>query len=212
MKGQFFLISGLIIIVVLLLIKSSLNLAQIIESKRYLEIGLERKEFSNIRDGLVETVELSYNKNETNNVEKYIVYVRQRLKARTTDLNGLAVGSSFKKVVSGSDTGLNVTVFNFLDETIQSLNLTFYSDPPQSQIFSNVADNSSVKKDFTFSTTSDVNYTLIVNYTTSTESKQYSIQIPAEIGKSKFIGFFDLRMISLRGENRDEFSKIVETA
>jgi len=211
MKGQFFLISGLIIIVVLLLIKSSLNLAQIIENKKYLEMGLERKEFSNIRDELVETVELSYNKNETGNMEKYIVYVRQRLKPRTIDLNGLAVESSFKKVISGSNTGLNVTVFNFLGETIQSLNLTFSYDG-SSQVFSNVADNSSVKKDFTFSTTSDVNYTLTVNYTTSTETRRYSVQIPVQIGKSKFIGFFNLRMNSLRGENRDEFSKVVETA
>jgi len=209
MKGQFFLISGLIIIVVLLLIKSSMNLAQIIESKRYLEAGLERKEFSNIRNGLMNTIEFSYNKNETGNVERYIVYLRQRLKSRTIDLNGIAVESIFKNVTSGSDTGLNVTVMNFLDQTIQSLNLTFSYDS-SSEIFSNVADNTSVKKDFTFSTTSAVNYTLTVNYTTSTETKQYNIQIPVEIGKSKFIGFFDLRMKSLRSDNQDEFSKVID--
>ena len=211
MKGQFFLISGLIVIIVLLLIKSSLNLAEIIENKRSLEVSLERKEFSNIRDELMNTIELSYNRNETKNVENYIVYVRQRLKFRAVDLDGIAIESSFTRVTSGSDTGLNVTVMNFLGETISSLNVTFSYDG-SSQTSSNVVDNTTVKKDFTFSTVSDVNYTLTVNYATSTESKQYSIQIPVEIGKSKFIGFFDLRAKSLRAETKDEFSKVVETA
>jgi len=211
MKGQFFLISGLIVIIVLLLIKSSLNLAEIIENKRSLEVSLERKEFSNIRDELMNTIELSYNRNETKNVENYIVYVRQRLKFRAVDLDGIAIESSFTSVTSGSDTGLNVTVMNFLGETISSLNVTFSYDG-SSQTSSNVVDNTTVKKDFTFSTVSDVNYTLTVNYATSTESKQYSIQIPVEIGKSKFIGFFDLRAKSLRAETKDEFSKVVETA
>jgi len=207
MKGQFFLISGLIVIVVLFLIKSSMNLAQIIESKRYLEASLERKEFSNIRNGLMNTIEFSYNKNETENAEKYIVYLRQRLESRTIDLNGIAVESIFRN--AGSNTGLNVTVMNFLDQTIQNLNLNFSYDK-SAQDFPNVADNTSIRKDFTFSTGSSVNYTLIINYTTATETKQYNIQIPVEIGKSKFIGFFNLRMKSLRSENQDEFSKIVE--
>jgi hypothetical protein len=210
MKGQFFIISGLVVVVVLLLIKSSLNLSQLIENKRFLESSLEKKEFSNIRDELVNTVELSYNKNETENVENYIVYVRNRLESRAIDLKGIAVEASFKNVTDGSDTGLNVTAFNFLGETISSLKLTFSYDG-SSQTFSNVADNTSRKKDFTFNTPSDVNYTLSINYITTAESKQYAIQIPIEIGKSKFIGFFDLRMTGL-GENRDEFSKVVETA
>jgi len=210
MKGQFFLISGIAVIIVLILIKSSLNLADIIERKRYLEIGLERKEFSNIRGELTNTVELTYNKNETENVNKYIVYVKQRLKYRAVDFNGIAVGSSFKNVVAGANTGLNVTVLNFLGETMSSLNLTFSYDG-SNHVFSNVADNSTVKWDFTFNTSSDVNYTLAVNYTTTSENKQYSVQIPVEIGKRKFIGFFDLKTKSPRTDNKDEFSKVVET-
>lgn len=210
MKGQFFLISAVVVIVVFFLIKSSLNLAQIIENNRYLEIGLDGKEFANVRNELMKTVELSYKRNETANVERYIVYVRQRLKSRVVDLNGIAVESSFSDVVPGSSTGLNVTVMNFLGTDIQSLNLTFSYDG-SSQVFSGIADNSSVGKDFNFITSSDVNYTLSVNYKASTESKQYNIQIPVEIGSSRFIGFFDLRMKSLRSENRDELSKVVET-
>ena len=211
MKGQFFIISGLIIVVVLLLIKSSLDLSQLIENKRFLETGLEKKEFSNIRDQLIKTVELSYNKNDTKNVEEYIVYVGERLRSKAIDLNGIAVESNCMNVPAGSDTGLNVTVMNFLGQTINDLNLTFSYDG-LSQTASNIADNTSVKKNFAFNTNSAVNYTLTVNYTTSAESRQYSIQIPVEVGKSKFIGFFDLRMTGLIGENRDEFSKVVETA
>lgn len=209
MKGQFFLISAIVVVVVLFFIKSSLNLAQIIENRRYLEVGLERREFSNIRNELINTIELSYNKNETANIEGYVVYIRQRLKSRAVELNGIAVESIFRNVTSGSATGLNITVMNFLGMNIQTLNLTFSYDG-SSQVFSNVADNSSVRNDFTFTTSSNVNYTLTVNYTTSAESKRYSIQIPVEMGESKFIGFFDLRMKSLRSENSDQFSEIVE--
>jgi hypothetical protein len=208
MKGEFFLISGLVVVISLFLIKSSLNLSQIIENKRSLEVSMERKEFLNMRDGLIKTIDYSYNKNESERIENYIVYVRQRLKARAIELNGIAIESNLKDVVEGSPVGLNVTVFNFLGETIQSLNLSFSCDSSSSTLY-NIPDNSSRKADFTF-LGSNENCTLNANYTTPKESKKYNIQIPVEIGKNKFVGFFDLRVKSLRAENKDEFSKIVE--
>jgi len=209
MKGQFFLISGVVVILVLFLIKSSLNLSQIIENKRNLEVSIERKEFLNIKNSLIRTVEYSYNKNETEKIINYINYVREKLWGKAVELNGILIGLSLKNVTANSENIMNFTVYNFLGETIQSLNLTFNSS---SQVFSNVADGSSVNGNFTFTPSSDGNYTLTLNYTTKTENKQQEIQVEVEIGKNKFIGFFDLRMKSMRTENRDEFSKVVETA
>ena len=209
MKGQFFLISGIVIVVVLLLIKSSFNLAQIIENKRSIESSMERKEFLNVKDELIKTVDYSYNKNESEKIENFIVYVRQRLKAKAIELNGIAIEASLKDVIENSPVGLNVTIFNFLGEDIQSLNLSFSCDG-SSQSLSNIPDNSSRKVDFTF-TGSNENCTLNANYSTPKESKQYKIQILVEVGKNKFFGFFDLRMKGLTSEIRDEFLKAVET-
>jgi len=208
MKGQFFLVSAVVVVVVLLLIKNSLNLAQIIENKRSLEMSMERKEFLNVRNGLIKTIDYSYNKDESEKIESYIVYVRQRLKARAIELNGIAIEASLKNVSENSPTGLNVTVFNFLGENIQTLNLSFNCSD-SIQVLSNIPDNSSGRADFTF-ISSNENCSLNVNYTTEKESKEYKILIQVEIGKNKFFGFFDLRMKGLTGESRDEFSKVVE--
>ncbi|MEM5773136.1 MAG: hypothetical protein QXL86_02825 [Candidatus Aenigmatarchaeota archaeon] len=207
MKGQFFLISGAIVVVVLLLIKGSLNLTQIIENKRSLEVSMERKEFLNLKQQLIKTIEYSYNKNESEKIENYLNYVRGRLKSRTMDLTGIAIESTYKNVTASVDSSLNVTVYNLLGETITNLTLDFNGSIEQ---FYNIEDEKSVESSFIFNTNLDVNYTLTVNYTTSKESKQYRILIPVEVGRSKFIGFFDLRIKGFRVENKDEFSKIVE--
>ena len=209
MKGQFFLISGAIVIVVLFLIKSSLNLSQIIEKKLSLETSMEREEFLNIKNGLIKTVEYSYNKNESEKIENFLKYVKKRLEARTLELEGIAIEASYRNVTAGYNISLNVTVFNFLGENISSLNLTFSYDG-SSQIFSNIADGMSVNTDFVFNTSSNVNYTLSVNFTTSKENKFHNITIPVEMEKSKFISFFSLIMVGWGTENRDEFSKVVE--
>jgi hypothetical protein len=205
MKGQFFLISGVVVVIVLFLIKSSLNLSQIIESKRNLEASMEKKEFLNVKNSLVKTVEYSYNKNETEKIINYINYVRRRLEGKALEFKGILIGLSFRNATQGSENFLNFTVYNFLGENIQSLNLTFDGS---SKNFS-INDGSGVSDYFVFSDV-NVNYTLTLNYTTKTESKLYEIEIEVESGKNKFIGLFDLRMIGLNGENRDEFLKIID--
>jgi len=211
-KGQFFIVTAIIVIMALFLIKSSLNLADIIERKRYLEMGLERKEFMNIRDEFLNVVAYSYNKNETSNIKTYLDYIFSKLAARSTDLKGLDVESSYPTASSGVQTRLNVTVYNFLGTTISKLNVSFSYDFTSNKSFSNIPDGMYTNTYFNFITASSTNYTLIVYYETSAENKTYNIQIPVEIGKSKFIGFFDLRMTTLRSENSDEAVKVVDTA
>ncbi|MEM5869839.1 MAG: hypothetical protein QXR09_01585 [Candidatus Aenigmatarchaeota archaeon] len=209
MKGQFFLISAIVIIIVLFLIKSSLDLTKIIENKRSLESSISRKEFLNVKNGLIRTIEYSYNKNEGEKIENYLNYVRFRLKSKTIELKGIAVEASYRNVTAGSDTGLNVTIFNFLGEPINNLNLSFSYDG-SSQSFFNFEDGTSIKKDFVFNTISNVNYTLTLTFTTSKEINSYNITIPVEIGKNKFVGFFDLEMVGWEIKNRDKFSIILE--
>ena len=212
MKGQFFIITAIIVIITLFLIKSGMTLTEIIERKRYLEIGLERKELVNVRDEMLNTILYSYKRNETLAIQTYIDYIHAKLDARAIELKGVAVESSYLIVASGVETRLNVTIYNFLDTTISTLNISFSSDYNTNKSFSSIADGTSTNTNFNFTTSSNTNYTLIVYYGTALENKTYTIQIPAEIGKSKFIGFFDLRMVTLRSESRDESTKAIDIA
>jgi hypothetical protein len=199
-KGQLFIISGIVVIVVIVLLKNSLNLVKILENKRYLEAGLETLEFRNIEDEIVKTVQMSYTQkqNVTNNVNNFVKFVRSSLNARTVKLNGIFVES----VYSNDSSQLNTTVFNFMENEISFLNLTLDS---QQSLFYSIADSATVEANFTLA--AQGNYTLKILYNTSYENKTEETTIPYETGKSKLNGFFDLRLTSSRGEQRDKFNE-----
>jgi len=205
MKGQMFLIMAIIIVVILTILKISLGLTQIIENKRYMESGLETQQFQNIKDEVIKTIETSYYQNAeiTENVENFLKFVRSYLLEEAMDLNGFVVESIHPNVSVGEDTKLNVTVINLLGTELLSLSLTFNS----TKNFSFIDDEEKVQTDFIFNTDLDANYTLSVFYLTSYGNETNNITIPVEIGKSKFIGLFDLRLISPRIELRDKFTR-----
>lgn len=206
MKGQIFLIIAIITIVALMMLRISLDLNKIMENKRYLESGLERQEFQNMEDEIVKSIVIS-SKNTTaiaSNTNDFAKFARGSLTSRGEELNGFLVHSIFPTVVAGTDTRLNVTVLNILGTEIVTLNLSLNSS---SQMFYSIPDSGSVETNFTFTTSSNANYTLTAYYLTAYENKTEEINIPAEIGKSKYVGFFDLRLISSRLEQRDRLTK-----
>jgi hypothetical protein len=200
-KGQLFIITGVIVVIVIILLKNSLSLVEILENKRYLESGLENLEFKNIEDEIVKTVQISYTQKEniTGNVNNFAKFVRSSLSARMVELNGFFVESIY------SDSQLNTTVFNFLGNEINFLNLTLNTSTPQSQLFYAIEDGALRETNFTFD--AQGNYSLKIFYNTSYENTTEEIIISYEAGKSKFTGFFDLRLISSRGEYRDKFTE-----
>jgi len=185
-----------------------LNLAKIMETKRYMESGLEREEFQNIKDEVLKTIEISYETNNiTNKTEAFVGFARDVLKTRTMDFNALVVQTIHLVVSPGAETILNVTVLNYLGSTIETLNLSFSYDPSANKTFSSITDTGRVDTSFTFIAVSDTYFTLTIYYKISSENMTESILVPVEIGKSKLTSFFDLRLISSRGENRDKFNK-----
>lgn len=207
-KGQIFLILGIIIVTLLISLRVSLNLTKIMETKRYMEVGLERREFQNIKDEILKRIEISIQTgNVTNKTDEFVSFVRDVMEAKTMDFNCLLVQTVHPVVSSGTDTRLNVTVLNYLGSTIQTLNLSFSYDLNANQTFSSVADRGRADANFTFNTGSNTDYTLTVYYSIGSENKTESITAPVEIGKSKLTSFFDLRLISSRGEQRDKFNK-----
>jgi hypothetical protein len=204
-KGQLFLISGVVVIIVIILLKTSLNLVKILENKHYLEAGLETLEFNNVEDEIIKTIQISYTQkqNISTNVNNFARFAKSCFSAKTVELNGFFVES----IYSGSSQ-LNTTVFNFLGSGIIFLNLTMNTTPPQSQLFYSMGDGTAVETNFTFS--DQGNYSLKVFYNTSYENRTEEIIIPYETGKSKFTGFFDLRLTSSRGEQGDKFTETVD--
>lgn len=200
------MIIGIITIMFLIMLRISFDLTKIIESKRYLELGLEREQFKNIRSEVLKSISISYHKKEniTKNVEDFLRFSRDHLKREAIDFNSFVVGSLYPNVSVNTDTRLNVSILNFLGTEIQNLDLTFNSSTKN---FTSVKDGSTIETYFIFNTSSDINYTLTTYYLTSYENRTENITIPVEIGKSKFIGFFDLRLISDRLEQKDKFTQ-----
>jgi len=205
-KGQMFLIVGIITIMFLIMLRISFDLTKIVERKRYLELGLEREQFENIRDESLKSISISYHEKEniTDNVETFLRFSRDSLKREAIDFNSFVVGSIYPNVTANTNTTLNISVLNFLGAEIQNLDLTFNSS---TKSFTSIADRTSTETYFVFNTSSSVNYTLSAYYKTSYENKTENISIPVEIGKNKFIGFFDLRLISDRLEQKDKFTQ-----
>jgi hypothetical protein len=207
MKGQMFLILAVVIIVIVILLKASLNVASILEMKKYLESGFERMEFQNLRDEIVKVIQISYNQtNITANINEFVKFARTSFGSRAIDLNGIFVETIHPTVAEAADTTMNVTVYNFLGTDLRYLNLSLNGTE---RTYSSVSDNSIVNTNFNINVPYAKNYTLWIFYNTSMANYSDIFTIPIEIGKRKFVGFFDLRLVSSRSENRDKFIETV---
>lgn len=203
MKGQIFLILAVIIIVTVILLRTSLNVSSVLETKKYLESGFERLEFQNFRDEISKVIQISYNQtNITGNVNEFVRFAKNIFGSRAMDVNGIFVESVHPAVSAATDTRLNVTVYNFLGNSLKYLNLSLNGTE---RTYSEITDNRVLETSFTINAPSSQNYTLWIFYNTSTTNSSESFTIPVEIGKRKFVGFFDVRLVSSRSENRDKF-------
>lgn len=206
-KGQVFIIIAILTVAALILIRTSLNLADVLESKRFLELGLERQEFQNVRNEFTKTIQISYNQtNIPSNVGDFFGFAKQSFLSRTSIFTGVGVIAESPIVLQSVNTRLNVTFMNYLDEDISSLNVTFNSNQ---QNFTSVPRSSSTVTNFTFSTASSQNYSLLVAYRASSLNSTENITIPVEIGTSKLTSFFDIRMSSIRLEQKDKFTQTI---
>jgi hypothetical protein len=203
MKGQMFLILSIVIIVLIAMLKSGLNLNNIMQNQQYMESGLERIEFQNIKDEMGKSIQICYSQgNMSDCLDDFFKFSKNSLNARAVDFTGYLVKSSYSYPEINSQ--LNVSVFNGFDTEMNTLNLTLNGS---SQIFGSIQGVSSIST--TFSVSTDSNYVLTVFYNTSYENKTDSVAIPISSGKGKLITFFDLRMASNRVEYRDKFTDTV---
>jgi len=197
-KGQMFLIASIIIIAVLILLKTSINLPEIIQQKIELEGRFDREFFASIVDEMPKVIEISYHQqdNITNNIFDFFNFTIKKMDERSLDFETLFVDS-----ITPKETGvvtMNVTLINLLKKSINATLILDGSIKNQD----NIADMTAWYTDFTV--TQGENYTLTVSYN---ETYQENITINTYSEKSRYIAFFDITIESLRETYKDKFQK-----
>ncbi len=204
MKGQLFIIAAIIIVIILVSLRGSLNILQVINDKRVLESDLLQIEFQNLR---LETLKVSINsynqsQNITQNLIGFLAFAKNSFSGRNMDLQGLAAITSYPTVVASQNTQLNVTIYNFFDQPINTLILNF-SNPSTVQTVQNLNPFTSYSTNFTFNIASNTNQVLWIYYNFTTETDVQNVTISLEIGKSRQTNFFDLRLQGTNGQQSD---------
>ena len=197
-KGQMFLITATIIVVVLILLKASVNLPSMIEKQRELEGRFEQEFFTNIVDESVKTIEISYHQpdNITKNVFDFGKFSRKKMIESSLDLNFLYVSSIIPK--ESGNVNMNVTAINLLNKPIDAT-LQLNGGPIS---FSEIEDSGSW--DTTFIINQGENYILTVGYDGIYKE---NITIETESDESRYIGFFDVTLIGPETTYKDKFQK-----
>jgi hypothetical protein len=200
-KGQMFIITAVIMIVVLIILKTGVNIPDIMQKNRELEGKFEHDFFINVADELTKTIDISYHQsiNITNNVFDFANFTRKKMTEHLQDFQFLYVSCITPKS-SGTDT-MNVSLINMLNKSINAT-LQISTSPMQSSNNDNMLDMSIWNTNFTI--TQGNNYILTVGYN-GTYSENITIQ--TKINGSVYIGFFDTTLIGSETTYKDKFQK-----
>jgi len=196
-KGQMFLISAVVIIVVLILLKVSYNLPDILERKKEMETRFENEFFTNIADELPHVIDVSYHqsKNITRNVFNFANFTRKTMNERLMDFEFLYISS----LTSINNSNMNVTVVNLLNRNI---NVTINLNDSQTDSQNNISDSSD------WSTIFNINpgqgYTLSIYYNNMYEG---NVTIPTYASKDTYVGFFDINLIGSQTTYKNKFQE-----
>lgn len=213
-KGQVFVIGAIIIVLVLVLIRTSINVADIIQEKNYIEAGLERTEFANLRNEVPKSTYNTINNtgNMTNTTVSFIAFAEEKLAGRTLQFDGVAVISIYNTLPASTDTQLNVTLYNFFEDNMNNAIVNLSTNFNSPATFANVSSGTTRSTAFTLNLASSQNLTMWIFYDVSGVYHVQNVTIPAEIGRSKAVNYYDLRLKSERGTISDRFAETVDVS
>lgn len=211
-KGQMFLIGSIVVVVVMVLIRTAIDVSEILEKKKFLEAGIEKLEFENLRREVPKAAfnAVNFSRNMTNATNSFIAFAENKFERRIVDLDGVSISSAYGTLAASTNIPLNVTVYNFFDVEVSRAVLNLSTNFNSPVTLSDIEPGKTKGAQFTLNLASNQNLTLWAFYETSTEKVVANITIPARIGKEKFVGYFDLRMSSERGDIRDRFFETVD--
>lgn len=195
MKGQMFLIAAAVIVTILVLLKSSINIPDILQKKRELEGRFEEKIFLNLVNEFPRVIEFSsYNPEKiTDNVFDFGKFIRKKMTERLLNFEFLYVDS----LVNVTNNQTNVTLINLLSKPI---NATL--DWNGTSFNCILSDGESCNANFSFEP--GKTYILTVSYN---ETYTQGITIVTQNSKDMYVGFFDITLTGSEMTYRDKFQK-----
>jgi opacity protein-like surface antigen len=198
-KGQMFLITATIIIVILVLLRTSVNLPNILQKEKELKTRFEKEFFQNTADELVKVIDISYHQPSkiTNNVFNFGNFTRKKMTERLQSFEFLYAGV-IMPASSGNDI-MNVTIVNLLSKPI---NATLQLNSLTPINYSQMLDSTSWTTNYSIN--QGQTYTLIVGYN-GTYSENVTIQ--TKVNKSVYVGFFDITLTGSETTYKDKFQK-----
>jgi hypothetical protein len=110
---------------------------------------------------------------------------------------------------ASTNTPLNVTLYNFFDAEVQRAILNLSTNFNSPITFTNVSAGAVKSTTFTLNLAASQNLTLWIFYEIPGASYVANATIPAELTKTKAVGYYDLRLKSERGTVSDRFSETI---
>lgn len=201
MKGQMFLLTAAVVVVVLVTMKAFINLQQISSEKDILDVSLEDLAFRNIKTEIETVIKISLQDENmiTDNTIDFVNFTRNGTMRVGNELNGVFVGVK----ANATNQTMNITVLNFLRE--DNVNFTIRLNTSTVQINSTaLSDFNRWTNNFTF--TAGELYNLTLNYTTPSTSYEKNITLETR-GRDIYVGFFDFDYISPKATHRALFQQ-----
>lgn len=195
-KGQMFLLTSVIIVILLIALKISSNVPDILEKERKLQGDFETEFFINSVDELSETIRISaHQSNISTNVYDYSNFTRTKLTERLLTFNMLFVGVN----ANHSTNQMNITVLNFLNENINAVLTMNGSSDSQN----NIADQGIWETNFSY--TPGNLYVLYISYDSGEYNESITLDTPSN--KDRYYGFFDVELVGTESTYKDKFQK-----
>jgi hypothetical protein len=148
-KGQMFIIAAIIMIVILIILKTGVNIPDIMQRNRELEGNFEHDFFVNTVNELKKTIDISYHQpsNITNNVFNFGNFTRKKMTERLQNFD-FFYADVIIPASQGSET-MNVTVVNLLNKnTSITLNLNGIIKRPTPSIITTSVDTNYIVGDY----------------------------------------------------------------
>lgn len=198
-KGQMFLIAAAVTIIVLVLLKNTINISDITQKKSELVSTFEREFFKNTINELVRVIDISYHQpnNIINNVFGFGNFTRKKMTERLQTFQFLYVSAITPS--NSSNAVMNVTFVNLLNKPINATSRLNSSSPVN---FSVMVDSSQWSINYSF--TQGNNYILTVGYN---DTFVENITIQTLVNQSRYFAFFDVTLIGSETTYKDKFQK-----
>lgn len=203
MKGQMFLLTAAIVVMLLVSLKAYVNLQQITNQKDILEVNLEGLVFRNIANEISQVIKYSAidSNHVSDNAIDFINFTRSGMQRQGYNLQGVFVGAK----ANSTNQTMNITVLNFRGEN--NLNFTIKLNTPSPQI------NSTTLGDFNY-WTNNLTFTPgnTYNLTISLPDKGYEQNITVETRGNKdiYVGFYDFTLNTGNADHRKIFQQTIK--